>query len=200
VARLRIAFEKQELSPKSDFDLGGPATYYTRPMSPPWSRPLDVDRLADGGADVDFAVALAELSGLRSLKAGVAGEVRGRAHFTRQQGVAVAELTMQGAATLECQRCMQPMQLPIGTQVRVGLLASEADIERLPADLEPMLAPGGRVSIGELITEELLLTLPIVPLHAGSVPCTPPPGAAAGDERASGTHKPFARLDELLKR
>jgi hypothetical protein len=39
----RIAFEKQWLSPKSDFDLGGLATYYTRPMRGPRevTRPVD---------------------------------------------------------------------------------------------------------------------------------------------------------------
>ncbi|MGH8275775.1 MAG: YceD family protein [Steroidobacteraceae bacterium] len=166
-------------------------------MSPPWSRPLDVDRLADGGADVDFAVPLAELSGLRSRSGSVAGEVHGRAHFTRQQGVAVVELTLNGAATLECQRCLQPMGLPVDTVVRVGLVGTEADVARVPAELEPMLASGGRVSIGELVTEELLLTLPIVPLHAGRAPCVAAPAAG---ERASETYKPFARLGELLKR
>ena len=38
----------------------------------PWSQPLEVERLADAGADVDFAVPLTELSGLRALRAGVA--------------------------------------------------------------------------------------------------------------------------------
>src|ERR1700732_3162008 len=66
------------LAPNPIFDLGTVATYYTRPMSPPWSRPLEVDRLADGGADVDFVVPLAELSGLRSNPARVAREPRER--------------------------------------------------------------------------------------------------------------------------
>lgn len=192
---------KQWLSPKSDFDLDRVGTYYTRPMSSPWSRPLEVDRLADGGADVDFAVPLAELTGLRSLPAGVGGQVSGRAHFARQQGVAVAELTMNGMAILECQRCMRPLELAIDRRVRVGLVGSEADAARVPADLEAMLAPGGRIGIGELVTEELLLTLPIVPLHEEGDECAAPPALpAATSEQRGETHKPFARLGELLKR
>ena len=92
----RITFEKQGVSGKNGFDLARPDTYYTRPMSPPWSKPLEVDRLADGGADVDFAIPLAELSGLRPLRAGLAGSVQGRAHFTRQRGLAIAELDVCG--------------------------------------------------------------------------------------------------------
>lgn len=166
-------------------------------MSEPWSRPLEVDRLADGGAGVDFAVPLAELHGLA---AGVAGSVAGRARFVRTQGLAVAEVTVRGAATLECQRCMQPMRVPIDTVVKVALVESEADVARVPSELEPVLAPGGRISIGELITEELLLTLPIVALHGEGEPCAAPPAQAPGGAPGQDTHKPFARLADLLKR
>jgi uncharacterized protein len=166
---------------------------------PPWSTPLEVERLADGGADVDFAVPLAELPGLRALRAGVAGSVHGRVHFSRVQGVAVAELALSGGATLECQRCMRPMELPIDAVARVALIAAESEAGRVPADLEPVLAAGGRISIGELVTEELLLTLPIVPLHESGGECPSAPAAAATQERGE-THRPFARLAELLKR
>ena len=152
-----------------------------------------MDRLADGGAEVDFSVPLAQLPGL----AGVAGSAAGRARFARAQGLAVAELTVRGAATLECQRCMQPMSVPIDTVVKVALIGSEADVARVPAELEPVLAPGGRISIGELITEELLLTLPIVALHGEGEPCAAQPTAPG---EAQDTHKPFARLADLLKR
>jgi len=156
-----------------------------------------VDRLADGGAEVDFAVPLAELPGVA---AGVAGSVAGSARFARTQGLPVAELTVRGAATLECQRCMQPMSVPIDTVVKVALVASEADVARVPPEIEPMLAPGGRISIAELITEELLLTLPIVALHGEGELCAAPPEQTAAGEQAQDTHKPFARLADLLKR
>ena len=163
----------------------------------PWSRPLDVDRLADNGAQVDFAVSLSELPGLR---AGVTGKVAGQVRFSRAEGLAVAALTARGEATLECQRCMRPVNVPIETRVKVALVASEADSARVPDELEPMLAAGGRSSIGELITEELLLALPIVALHGDAEPCAAAPQAPAADERGPETHKPFARLADMLKR
>ena len=168
-------------------------------MSPTWSKPLEVDRLAGNEADVDFVIPLAELSGLRSLRDGVAGSVSGHMHFGHEQGFATAEIALSGIVTLECQRCMKPMQLPLGTTARVALIASEADVGRVPADLEPVLAEGGRITVGELITEELLLVLPIVPLHTESNECAAAP-AVAGRDSSSETHRPFARLGELLKR
>jgi len=164
-----------------------------------WSRPLDVERLADSGSEVGFAVSLSELPGLPT---GVTGNVAGEARFTRTEGIVVARLAAHGNATLECQRCMQPMSLNLETDVRVALVASEADVARVPAELEPVLAPGGRISIGELIAEELLLTLPIVALHGEGEPCAAASPGAAAEDAGSGedTHKPFARLAELMKR
>jgi uncharacterized protein len=132
---------------------------------PPWSQPLDVDRLADGGAAIEFAVPLAELSGLRSLRAGLGGSVKGHAHFGREEGMPVADLTFSGTATLQCQRCLQPMERLLESASRIALIASAAEAAPAPADREPVLAAGGRISVGELLTEELLLLLPIVPLH-----------------------------------
>ena len=179
-----------------------PHTYYTRPMSPPWSKPLDIDRLADGEADIDFAVPLAELTRLRSQLASVEGMVRGRVHFTREAGFVVADLTVNGAATLVCQRCMQPMTEPVNSSVRVALITAEADASRVPEHLEPVLAPGGLVSVGELVEEELLLALPIVPLHGQASDCAVPADApvVADEAPEQTTQKPFAQLDKLLKR
>jgi uncharacterized protein len=166
---------------------------------PPWSTPLEVERLADSGADIDFAVPLAELPSLRSLRAGVTGSVRGHVRFSREQGIVVATLELHGSATLECQRCMRPMELPLDTRTRVALVASEGEAARVRGDLEPVLAVGGRTRIGELVAEELLLTLPIVPLHPRGALCASASGGPALQEHGGETHKPFARLAELLK-
>jgi uncharacterized protein len=171
-------------------------------MSPPWSKPLDIDRLADGEADIDFAVPLAELPRLRSQLASVEGMVRGRVHFTRESGFVVADLSMSGAATLACQRCLEAMTEPVSSEVRVALITAEGDASRVPEHLEPVLAAGGRVTIGELVEEELLLALPIVPLHAEARECVVPDGVPVVKVEApeQTTQKPFAQLDKLLKR
>ena len=79
--------------------------------------------------------------------------------------------------------------------------ATEADANRVPEELEPVLAPEGRISVGELVEEELLLTLPIVPLHAEDSACELAPEAPLADGgREEETQKPFEQLAELLKR
>lgn len=176
-------------------------------MSPPWSKPLEIDRLADGEADIDFAVPLAELPRLRSQLASVGGMVGGRVHFTRESGFAVADLRVSGEATLVCQRCLGTMTEAVESSVRVALIGAETQASGVPEHLEPVLAPGGRITVGELVEEELLLALPIVPLHAQASDCAAPVNdSAAGDATQLSqtpeqtTQRPFAQLDKLLKR
>ena len=165
----------------------------------PWSEPLEVDRLADGGADVDFTVPLGELAGLRSLRAGVGGDLHGHAHFAREQGMPVADLAFSGTVSLQCQRCLQRMERSLERMSSIALIASEDEAGRVPPEREPVLAPGGRISVGELLTEELLLLLPIVPLH-GEHECASQPAVAERGADGGETHRPFANLADLLKR
>jgi len=184
-----------------NFDLPADDTYYTRPMSPPWSQPLDVDRLSHGGAEIDFDVPLAELPRLRARIAGIGGSARGTARFGREAGFAIAELSLAGTATLQCQRCMRAMDLPIDSTSSVALITAEAQAAEVPDELEPVLAREGRISAGELVEEELLLALPIVPLHEEPRECAVPASAplVAGAEPEQVSQRPFAGLAELLR-
>ena len=111
----------------------------------------------------------------------------------------VTDLAFSGTVSLQCQRCLQPMERSLERVSRIALIASEEEAARVPPEREPVLAPGARISIGGLLTEELLLLLPIVPLHeereCASKPAPAERGAAGGE-----THRPFANLADLLKR
>src|SRR5262245_14295733 len=104
------------------FDLPGVDTYHTRPMSEPWSQLSDVDRLADRQADVAFEIPLEQMPRVRAQLARTGGKVSGLVHFHREAGFRVAELEWQGTATLICQRCLEPMQWPVGGSARVALV------------------------------------------------------------------------------
>jgi uncharacterized protein len=170
-------------------------------MSPPWSQPLDADRLARGEAVIDFDVPLAELPRLKARIPGIGGSVQGAVRFGRQSEFAVAELSLAGKARLQCQRCMQAMELPIESTTRVALILAEADAAEVPEELEPVLARSGSISVGELVEEELLLALPIVPLHEEVRDCAVPAAAplVAEDAAEPVTQRPFEGLAELLK-
>ncbi len=135
--------------------------------------------------------------------AGAEGTVRGVAHFRREAGYRVAELELDGEAKLVCQRCLAPMTWPLASETRVALVANEGEADRVPQEIETVHAPDDRIRVADLVEEELLLTLPLVPLHAEADECKEQDEVPAPLEEATPvqeTQKPFERLGELLKR
>jgi uncharacterized protein len=163
-------------------------------MSEGWSKLLDIGPLADARADIDFSIPLKEFPRVVPLLAAPDGEARGRVDFSREGRIAVAKVSVNAQVTLLCQRCLAPLKWPVDSTGRAALVATHAEAARVPETLETVLAPEYRISLRDLVEEELLLALPLVPRHqddecAGERASTP-------DE----THRPFGQLGELLKR
>lgn len=184
-------------------------TYDTRPMTPDWLHSVDVDRLADAHASHEFEYSLAELPRLREQLVSTAGAATGRVEFRHEGGRVVASLEVAATLALQCQRCMQPVSVPLRSAVEVALVDDLAAADAVPEEMEPVLINAGRVLLRELVEEELLLGVPLIPRH-DDIHCA---GAAAiaSDAEHSGlvtpesppaetTQKPFAELGELLKR
>ena len=173
-------------------------------MSEPWSQPSDVDRLTDRQADVAFEIPLKRLPRVQAHIAGAGGTVRGVAHFRREAGFRVVEIEMEGEAKLVCQRCLAPMTWPLDGESRAAIVAAESDADRVPQEFETVHAPDDRIRVGDLVEEELLLALPLVPLHAEPDECATEgdvPGAVEEDAAPEHeTQRPFEQLGELLKR
>lgn len=105
---------------------------------------------ADGaGADVHWSA-----QGLWREAAGTAPETRLR-------------VRAQATVWLTCQRCLQPAALPIEVDTTLRFVADEALAERLDEeqDAEDVLALPRSLKLAELIEDELILALPIVPRH-----------------------------------
>ncbi|HEU0277971.1 MAG TPA: YceD family protein [Rhodanobacteraceae bacterium] len=104
---------------------------------------------------------------------------------------------------LECQRSLELFVFPAVVDVRLGLLADEADAAALPGDCEPLLLEGGALSPLRVIEDELLLALPLVPIKPGSdmlqgawsSPAESPPEAESGEVMT----RPFADLRAMLE-
>jgi DUF177 domain-containing protein len=175
-------------------------------MSEPWSQLIEVDRLADRQADVAFEIPLSRLPRVQAQIAGAQGSVRGVVHFRREAGLRVAEIEMEGEAKLVCQRCLGPLAWPIASDARVALLANESDADGVPQELETVHAQDDRIRVADLVEEEVLLTLPLVPMHESADECqavqddVPLPAPAEEAAPAPETQRPFERLGELLKR
>jgi uncharacterized protein len=166
----------------------------------------DVRKLADSRAVFEFDVAVAELPGLPPDLSAGDGRVQVQVRFGREQGFAIADVSLNARLQVLCQRCMAPMPLAVQAHSPVIVVESEREAEDAPAGWETFLAPEGRLSLESLAAEELLLALPIVPLHGADAVCAAadavvreaPSSPAAAD--AVTTARPFADLKALLQR
>lgn len=172
-------------------------------MSEGWSKLLDIGPLADGRAAIDFSIPLKHFPRVLPILAAPEGEAVGRVDFSREGRIAVAEVTVAADVTLICQRCLSPLVRRVEGQGRAALVTSPAEAERVPDTLETVLAPDYRISIRDLVEEELLLALPLVPRHEdnGCVrESAGTPGQGVAEEPPAETQRPFGQLSELLKR
>ncbi len=106
---------------------------------------------------------VARLERLRGLLASDAGEVTFAARFgIDDSGYAFVDLSVQAELTLTCQRTLEPFGFPIELEVRLGLIASEADAAALPEGYEPLVAREEPSPLMDLVEDELILALPLI--------------------------------------
>jgi uncharacterized protein len=76
-------------------------------------------------------------------------------------------LAIHGAAWLECQRCLAPYEQAFNVDAIYRIVGSEAEAEEFPLDEEEIdvIVGSRQFDLVELIEEELLLALPLVPKH-----------------------------------
>ena len=101
----------------------------------------------------------------------------------------------------DCQRCLQPVALDLDVVRALRFVADEATAEAVDAESEDdVLALPRRLDLHELVEDELLLALPLVPMHEECPLSLPMSAGFEGDEAASEiAPKPFAALAGLKR-
>ncbi|MBV8471178.1 MAG: DUF177 domain-containing protein [Burkholderiaceae bacterium] len=106
----------------------------------------------------------------------------------------------QGAAFLTCQRCLKAVKVPLNLSAWFRFARDEATAADIDAESEEdVLVLARHMDLRELIEDELLLALPIVPRHDE---CPEPLPMSHGDEEvveddAENRPTPFAALAAL---
>jgi uncharacterized protein len=159
---------------------------------------VEIARQAQARRIYEGALPLARMRRLAESLAGAAGEARYTVEFGIDElGIEYLDLAVQAGLPLVCQRTLEAFVLPVDVKARLGVIAEEAAEARLPEGYEPLLAPDGTVSIGEVIEDELILALPVVPVKPGApLEWTDPADTGAVEDARE---NPFAALGALKK-
>jgi uncharacterized protein len=111
-------------------------------------------------------------------------------------GVAYLSVRVKADLPLTCQRTLEVYREPVKIDQRLGLIGDESEEAALPPGYEPLLIADGTVRPAEVIEDELILALPVVPLKPGA----PLEWHAGPDESDAEPEKPFASLAGFKKR
>ena len=170
-------------------------------MSPAPADLVNAVELAGRAATLERHLQLAQLPRLAEAGALDGTQVSAQLEFGRFDGRATITVRVEGEVFLACQRCLKPCACDVDESALLAVVASDAD--EVPGGYEPLLGDAERLSVAELIEEQVLLGLPLVPMHATAAQCGAAAAAPAADEAgpaADEKQRPFANLRELLEK
>ncbi len=163
-------------------------------MPDPLPERVEPYRLARQGRTLRGSVAGLQLARLAGAVEALDGDAEAELSFALDAGgVPHVAGRVRARVRLVCQRCLEPMDLVLEAPVRVAFAVTEAATSALPGEYEPVVVEAGAgLALAELVEDELLLALPIVPRHGPGEACAGrarlealaeaarPPGALAG--------------------
>jgi uncharacterized protein len=137
-----------------------------------WYSLRDLESLANREVALDGELDMRLLTRLKGLLHSDVGSVKAELLFRqRRDGWLGVELDYQAAVELVCQRCLEPFVHELADRVDVVV----ADVDSMPATapegFEPFELEEGRLQPAQLIEDELIVAIPLVPKHARVEDC-----------------------------
>lgn len=145
------------------------------------------------------AIALTELTRLRELLHPQQSDAEQRRIAVRFEflknefDVPMITGQIETGLVLECQRCLQPLELPVSLDFSLMVDASDETLRQ--SNVETLYSDDGYVDINEVVEDELILALPLVALHQDTA-CNEHWQVSATAEIAD-RENPFSVLQQL---
>ena len=73
---------------------------------------------------------------------------------------------VRGDILVQCQRCLEDMPYTLDARINWAVVWSEDQAEKLPSSVEAWIAGEDAEDLYAMVEEELLLVLPVAPVHA----------------------------------
>lgn len=133
---------------------------------------LDPLKAADRGLSLQGEIALASLERLAPLLLENDGDVSCQFAFYRDEnGARKLRLSYRAELVLSCQRCLGPVKQLVEGESLLHLV--DADVQTENPDEDVLLVGTEEVYLADILEDELLLALPLIPRHATLEECEP---------------------------
>lgn len=161
----------------------------------------DVYELSRLRATVEGRVRLSDMKRLTDLilpsEQSIAFTIEG---IVGDKGWPGAVMTVKGEVPLECSRCNKSMTFELEREVTFRFVRNEEEADSLPIEEDDdteVIVGSNKLNLMDWIEEEVILSLPIVPMHEEQ--CVEPVHIHLDDEHEVPRENPFAKLKELSK-
>jgi len=162
---------------------------------------VDPRKLADRAATLAGELQLSQLKRLADPLEDDQGVVRASFSFGRdEQRTVVIRSQLDVEVKMICQRCLEPVVLPIHSECDYAVVNEGASSQHLPKGYDVLEVGEDPLDLLALVEDELLLALPIVPLHDPEI-CQPPvgPDEPEPSEDEVTRSNPFSVLAQLKR-
>lgn len=162
---------------------------------------VDPIRLADARAHISGELPVKAMGRLRTMCLDDEGEASISLHFERsgEQSLRRMRGTITVSLHVACQRCLERMTLVVKTEPSLILVKSGDRSERLTQETD-VLVSDKPLSLTNIVEEELLLAMPMIPMHdIGDCPVKLYVTAPEAEVQSS-RGNPFAVLSRLKRK
>jgi uncharacterized protein len=158
---------------------------------------IDPLRLAEGKRILRGVLDLASLPRFGAYLTEADGKVQVEMEFgVDEEGIRFVHGRLATEVGIACQRCLESFRLPLESEFQLGVVTDERDAERLPDHYEPLLVGSEPAQLKDIVEDELILSLPIVPKHPDAR-CPGQKVTEQEEESQPQRENPFAVLAKL---
>jgi len=170
-------------------------------MSPALADLVNAKELAGRAASIERSLDLRQLPRVVEAGALKGTKVHARLRFAIFEGRTTVGMHIEGVVVLVCQRCLKPCETRLVDAEPIMVMADDTD--EVAGGYAPFIGEAESLPLAALIEEQVLLGLPLVPLHADPAQCR---RSASGklvarlqaEAQPEDTQTPFANLRDLL--
>jgi uncharacterized protein len=129
-------------------------------------------RLVEQDTRIEGVVPLVHMRRLGKVLLSPPGEATVSLHFARDaSGLSTVVGEVRTLLEFECQRCLRPVAKAVERRFKLALARHDGEALRLQAEHEVLEVEDETVFTRDLVEDELLLSVPLIPIHDDPAAC-----------------------------